>query len=97
MPTKYNLDDAIKLGEYDPEFLKKYEEWAELSPHMQFEFIRQGINNRRLHLRREYAAIVNQPDFSQKPHLKAGLNKITQAQKDLLAEEERLQSEYAGK
>jgi len=92
-----SLEKAIELGEYQPEFLGKYPEWSGMSSHMQFEFIRRGIDNRRQHLRREYASIVNQPDFSKKNHLKVALQKIVTAQKELIEEEELLQLEYAGK
>ena len=42
-----NLQDAIRLGEYDPELLSGYPEWAKFSRAAQFELISQGLEYRR--------------------------------------------------
>jgi len=96
MQPPFDLEKAIELGEYDPEILQNYPEWQSLGKHAQYQLIRRGLKNRRTHLRMQYAEVFNQPDFSRKPYLKPALKKIEVALKELTAEEERMQIEFAG-
>ena len=43
----HTLKDAVSMGEYEPKFLEKFEEWTEATRHMQFQYVREGIENRR--------------------------------------------------
>ena len=43
--TSMSLAKAIELGEYDPKFLSGFAEWHTLSRHMQFQYIRQALDN----------------------------------------------------
>ena len=92
----FTLEKAIDLGEWQPQVLAKYPEWNSLSKHARYQLIRQGMKNHRTHLRMQWAEISNQPNFSQKPHLKPALKKIEKALKELTVEEEMIQIEYAG-
>jgi hypothetical protein len=38
---------AVELGEYKPEFLETFAEWHNLSSHVQLQYIRQAIDNRK--------------------------------------------------
>ena len=70
------LQKAVELGEYKPEFLETFAEWHTLSSHVQLQYIRQGIDNRRKHLLTQWAEINNVLNFRLKPEMKATLTKI---------------------
>ena len=89
------LQKAIEMGEYDPEYLAAFPDWHQLSRHMQWEMIRDGLKNRRRQLRIHWAEIANQPDFSKKPHLHKALKNIEGQLDGLQSDEERLQVEYS--
>ncbi len=89
------LQKAIDMGEYDPDFLATFPEWHSLSRHIQWEMIREGLKNRTKHLRRHWAEMVNQPNFSEKPHLAAAMKNIEKQLSELQLDEERLQVEYS--
>jgi len=90
-----NLQAAIKMGEYDPEYLASFPEWEDLTPNMQYEFVREGIENKRQHLRQQYARTWNSPGFSKKPHLEEAIKNIFNRLKKLQADEERLSLHYS--
>ena len=89
------LQQAVDMGEYDPEFLSTFPEWHTLSRHVQLQYIRQGLDNRQKQLVVQYAEINNVLDFRLKPHLKEALSNIHQQLKKLDKERERLYIEYS--
>jgi len=89
------LQKAIDMGEFDPDFLATFPEWHQLSRHIRWEMVRQGLHNRRRQLRIHWAEIANQPDFSKKPHLSSALKNIEKQLDELQVDEERLQVEYS--
>ena len=62
--TKLTLAQAVELGEYKPEFLATFPEWYTLSRHVQFQYIRTALENRRKQLLTQYAEINNVFGFS---------------------------------
>src|SRR3989344_7180806 len=74
--TTMTLQKAVELGEYKPEFLETFAEWHTLSTHVQLQYIRQAIDNRKRHLITQWAEINNVLDFRLKPELKGALRKI---------------------
>ena len=70
------LQKAIDFGEYNPDYLSTFPEWATLSKHVQFQMIKTGIENRRKQLLMQYAEISNVLDFRLKPELKETLDNI---------------------
>jgi len=92
---KMTLEKAVELGEYDPKYLSIFPEWHTLSRHLQFQFIRRGLERRRQHLRVQWAEINNVLDFRLKPHLKEALLNIQKQLKELDKDEERLYLEYS--
>lgn len=93
--SKMTLQKAVDMGEYNPEFLSTFPEWHELSRHVQFQFIRQGLDNRRKQLIVQYAEINNVLDFRLKPHLKDALENIYKQLKKLDQDREELYLEYS--
>ncbi len=91
-----SFKEAIELGKYEPAFLSQYTEWNTFDAQIQYQYIIKAIGNRRKQLRLQWAALANQLDFSQKPHLKAAQGKVEKAIRDLNDDEERLIVEYAG-
>lgn len=93
--SKMTLQKAVDMGEYKPDFLSTFPEWHELSRHLQFQFIRQGIDNRHKQLIMQYAEINNVLDFSLKPHLKEALENVHKQLKKLDEDREELYLEYS--
>lgn len=89
------LQKAVEMGEYDPQKLSTYTEWHALSQHVQFQLIRQALDNRFKILLQQWAAIANVPDFSKKPHLNEALRNIERQQDKLQNDKERLYIEYS--
>jgi hypothetical protein len=96
-PTSFqlNLQTAVNMGEYEPIYLAQFEEWAKLTPGMQFELVKKGIENKRRQLRIQYATTFNAPDFSKKPHLEEAIQNIFIRLKKLQSDEERLGLQYS--
>lgn len=90
-----SLTKAIELGEYDPDYLSRFDEWSQLSRHSQFELIRKAIENRLRQLIGQYAEINNVLDFSKKPHLQEALKNIDDQRKKVLEDKENLYLEYS--
>lgn len=88
------LKKAIELGEYEPQYLANFDEWHKLSPHAQFQLIRQGLDNHERQLMMQWAEINNVLDFSKKPHLQPVLRNIEQKRREVLHDRERLYLEY---
>jgi len=95
-PAKLSFKEAIAMGKYEPSFFAEYPEWVTFDRAIQFQYISQGIANRRRLLRIQWAGLNNQLDFSKKPYLKTAVEKVEKAIKDLNEDEERLFVEYAG-
>lgn len=89
------LQKAIDMGEYDPDYLATFPEWHKLSQHVQFQFIREGLDNRRRQLTLQWAEINNVIDFRLKPHLKIALKNVERQLKKLDKDWERLYLEYS--
>jgi hypothetical protein len=92
---KMTLQKAVDMGEYDPKFLATFPEWHTLSRHVQFQFIRTAIENRRRHLVVQYAEINNILNFSKKPHLTDALRNIEKQLKLIESDREELFVEYS--
>ncbi|MBU1088464.1 hypothetical protein KKA02_01105 [Patescibacteria group bacterium] len=90
-----NLDKAIELGEYDVNYLSRFDEWKELPRNSQWQLIRRAIRNRKTLLRVNYAEIFNQLNFSEKPELAKALKNVEKQLKKLNEDEEKLQIEYS--
>jgi len=56
----------------------------------------QALANRRLQLRRQWAGLANQLDFSKKPLLADAQKKVEKALRELNDDEERIFVRYAG-
>lgn len=93
--SKMTLQKAIELGEYNPDYLSTFPEWLTLSRHIQFQYIRDAIENRRRHLVVQYAEINNILDFSKKPHLKEALKNIEIQLHKVEEDREKLFVEYS--
>lgn len=89
------LQKAVDMGEYDPDFLATFPEWHQLSRHLQWVMIREGLKVRTGQLRVHWAEMVNQPDFSKKPYLALALKNIEKQLEGLQYDEEKLQVEYS--
>lgn len=91
---KMTLQKAVDFGEYDPKYLSTFPEWHELSKHIQFQFIKTALENRRHQLLQQYAEISNVLDFRLKPELKETLNNIHKQLKQLDNDFEKISMEY---
>ena len=90
------LQKAVDLGEYEPEYLATFPEWHTLSKHVQFQFIKQGLDNRRKQLWVQWAEVNNTPDFHLKPYLTITLKNIERLIKKLDDDWEKLFVKYSG-
>lgn len=93
--SKMTLQKAIEMGEYNPNYLATFPEWLTLSRHIQFQYIRDAIENRRRHLIVQYAEINNILDFSRKPHLKTAMRNIEIQLRKVEEDRENLFVEYS--
>lgn len=93
--SKMTLQKAVELGEYDPKFLATFPEWHTFSRHVQFQFIRQALDNRYSHLIVQWAEISNIIDFRLKPHLRVAMENIDKQIKNLNKDREKLYLEYS--
>ncbi len=89
------LQKAIDMGEYNPSYLATFPEWHTLSRHVQFQFIRQALENRRLQLLTQWAEINNVLDFRLKPNLKDALRNIEINLKNIESDRENLYLQYS--
>lgn len=76
MSTIMTFQKAIEMGEYDPKYLTKFDEWGDLARHTQFQYIKTALENRRKHLLSQWADISTILDFSKKPELADALKNI---------------------
>lgn len=91
------LQKAVDLGEYNPEFLATFPEWHTLSPHVQLQFIRQGMDNRRKQLLAQWAEVNAALDFRLKPELKDALDNIHEQLRKIDNDREKIYLEYSSK
>lgn len=89
------LQKAIDMGEYDPDFLSTFAEWHEISRHIQFQYIRQALDNRNKQLLTQWAEINNTIDFRLKPQMAEALVNIQKQMKKLDEDRDRLYFEYS--
>ncbi len=94
-PRKMTFEKAVEMGEYDPSYLSIFPEWHQLTKFLQLQYTRRGIENRRRHLRVQWAEINNVLNFSLKPHLREVLRNIETQLKELDKNEEKLYLEYS--
>lgn len=93
--SKLTLAKAVDLGEYDPEFLAQFPEWHQLTRHIQFEYIRKALDNRRAQLLTQWATIYNTLDYRLKPHLAAAADNVKVQLDKVKEDKERLYVEYS--
>jgi hypothetical protein len=91
-----SFKEAIEMGKYDEAFLNQYSEWRGFDRQIKLQFITKALTNRRLQLRKQWASLANQLDFSAKPHLLEAQKRVEQALRELNQDEERILVEYAG-
>lgn len=89
------LQKAVDLGEYDPEYLKTFPEWHTLGRHVQLQFIREGLDNRRKQLLIQWAEMDRAIDYRLKPHLQVAQRNVEKQLKKIEEDRERLYSEYS--
>ena len=92
MKTKSNIDfeEAIEMGEYDIKYLSKYDKWKKLSRHVQFQYIRKAIENRRKNLLSQWAETSTILDFGKKPDFSNALKNIELQLKKIEDDREKL-------
>ncbi|HSX48627.1 MAG TPA: hypothetical protein VLE44_00010 [Candidatus Saccharimonadales bacterium] len=89
------LQQAIDFGEYHPEVLSTFPDFLILSPHAQFQLIRQALDNKNRQLVTQWAEINNFLDFSKKPELKEALDNLNKQIKNLENEREEIYLAYS--
>jgi hypothetical protein len=92
---KLTLEQAIELGEYDPNILANFPEWHALSRHIQFQYIRKGLENRNRQLLGQYAELNNVLDLRNKPDVWKAIRNVEKQLHNLLEAKEKLFSEYS--
>lgn len=93
--TKLTLEKAVELGEYDPNFLANFPEWHTLSKHIQFQYVRQALDNRHKQLLTQYAELHNVLDLRNKPEIWEAIHNMEKQLHHILEEKERLFAEYS--
>lgn len=86
---------AIDMGEYDPKYLARFEEWKDFARHTQFQYIKTALENRRKHLLSQWADISTILDFSKKPELAKALKNIENQLHKIEDDREKLFVEYS--
>jgi hypothetical protein len=86
---------AIEMGEYDPKYLIRFEEWNDFARHTQFQYIKTALENRRKHLLSQWADISTILDFSKKPELADALKNIENQLHKIEEDREKLFVEYS--
>ena len=95
LPSTMTLQQAINMGEYNPEYLSTFPEWHQFSRHTQFQYIAMALDNRRKQLLMQWAQVNNILDFRMKPELHEALKNIEAQMKKLEKDRERLFVEYS--
>lgn len=90
------FEEAIKMGEYQPERLAQYSEWQLLSHHVQWEYVSKAMANRKTQLMRKWSETINFMDQSDIVGLKKQIaDSIFEQIRKLGEEKERLYLEYS--
>lgn len=89
------LQKAIDMGEYNPAYLSTFAEWHTISRHVQFQYIRQALDNRNKQLLMQWAEINNTIDFRLKPQMAEALQNIQKQMKKLDAVRDKLYYDYS--
>ena len=84
------LEKAVEMGEYNPDFLATFPQWADLTDYIRWHYIRQALHNRRAFLLRNWAETNNVLDLRLKPQMNEVLDRIDTQLDFLNQEEERL-------
>lgn len=95
MSSTMTFQKAIEMGEYDPKYLARFEEWKDFASHMQFQYIKTALENRRKHLLSQWADISTILDFSKKPELAEALKNIEKQLRTIEDDREKLFVEYS--
>jgi hypothetical protein len=93
--VKMTLQKAIEMGEYDESYLSTFPEWHTLGRYVQFQMLRQALENRRRQLLVQWSEINNMLDFSKKPYLKEALKNIEDQLRQVEADREKIYFEYS--
>jgi hypothetical protein len=91
------LQKAIDLGEYEIEYLSSFPEWHELSSYLQFQYIKQALDNRYRQLVVQWSEINNVLNFSQKPEMQKALENIEKQIKKVEKDREQIYFEDSKK
>lgn len=91
------FNQAISLGEYSPDILSNYEEWKDLTPYAQLQYITKAMDNRKELLTKQLADLYNVLDFRLKPELKEALANIHKHLKKIEEDREMYYLEYSRK
>ena len=92
-----SFKEKIELGEYDPEILSLYPEWKTMSPHVQLQYIRAAMDNRRKQLLMQWAELDRSIDARLKPQLETAKKNIERHLKKIEDDRERYYLEYTSK
>ena len=92
-----SFKEIIERGEYDPAVLSNYSEWKTMSPHVQLQYIREGMDNRRKHLLMEWAELDRSIDARLKPNLEIAKKNIEAQLKKIESDREKYYLEYSSK
>jgi len=92
---KMTLQKAVDMGEYDPNYLATFPEWHTISRHMQFQFIKTAVENRRKQLIMQYAEMNNILDLRLKPEMKEAIKSVYDQLKKVESDREKLLIEYS--
>lgn len=95
MSNTMTFQKAIEMGEYDPKYLARFDEWEGFARHTQFQYIKTALENRRKHLLSQWADISTILDFSKKPELADALKNIEKQLRTIEDDRERLFVEYS--
>lgn len=94
-PSNMTLQKAIDFGEYDPEYLSTFPEWHDLSPHVQLQYIKNGLDNRRKQLLMQWAELDRAIDARLKPNLQFAQKNIEKQLKKIEFDREKYYFEYS--
>lgn len=95
--NKSPLQKAIDMGEYDPQKLANFPEWQTLNTKAQFQFIKEGLNNKERLLNVQWAALFRSSNFQSTPETASALKTIEQQRHKVSQDREQLFKEYFGK
>ena len=73
---KLNLQQAVDMGEYDPENLANFSEWHTLSTYLQFQLVRKALDIRYRQLMLQYAELNNVLDLREKLQVQQAIKNV---------------------